>query len=77
MKTTFTAPRPDGHYAPAYARFIAIPGSNFLSNTWRADSEADARACRFAYALWISGPHGGKCFSGNLVDVQKRIFHKK
>ncbi|HEY6128577.1 MAG TPA: hypothetical protein VIW23_10380 [Candidatus Acidoferrum sp.] len=25
---------------PAYARFIAIGGTNFLSNTWRADSEA-------------------------------------
>src|ERR1041384_6179563 len=43
IKTTFTAPRPDGHYAPAYARFIAIPSSNFLANTWRPDSEADAQ----------------------------------
>lgn len=31
----------DANLRPAYARFIAIGGSNFLSNTWRADSEAN------------------------------------
>jgi hypothetical protein len=32
----------DGRNKPAYARYAAFAGSNFLSNTWRADSESDA-----------------------------------
>ncbi len=42
VKQTFEARRRDEDFAPAYARFMAITGSNFLSNTWRADSEADS-----------------------------------
>jgi hypothetical protein len=38
--STFAAYQADGHFGPAYARLIAMPGSNFLSNTWRADSES-------------------------------------
>ena len=39
---TFETSKSAGNFSPAYARFIAIPGSNFLSNTWRPDSEADS-----------------------------------
>ena len=35
LKMTFMAENRDGELMPAYARFIAIPGSNFLSNSWR------------------------------------------
>ena len=41
VKWTFLAPNHDGDLHPAYARYLAIAGSNALSNTWRADSEAD------------------------------------
>jgi hypothetical protein len=37
---TFEAKYDDGQIRPAYARLIAIPGSSYLSNTWRADSVA-------------------------------------
>ena len=77
MKTTFTAPRPDGHYAAAYARFIAIPGSNFLSNTWRADSEADAQHAGLRTLYGFLGHMGGNAFQEFWPDVQKLIFHKK
>jgi hypothetical protein len=77
MKTTFTAPRPDGHYAPAYARFIAIPGNNFLSNTWRADSEADAQHAALRTLYGFLGHMGGNAFQEFWPDVQKRIFHRK
>ena len=40
---TFAARNREGQLRPAYARFIAIPGGNFLSNTWRADSVATNR----------------------------------
>lgn len=39
---TFYSRKRDGGFSPAYARLIAVPSSNFISNTWRADSEADA-----------------------------------
>jgi hypothetical protein len=40
---TFRAYGRDGERHPAYARYVAIAGSNFLSNTWRARSENDAQ----------------------------------
>jgi hypothetical protein len=41
VKMTFCARDRAGNVMPAYARFIAIPGSNFLANTWMPDSEAN------------------------------------
>ena len=43
VKMTFMAQNRDGQVIPAYARFIAIPGSNFLSNAWRAPGDDTAR----------------------------------
>jgi hypothetical protein len=37
---SFTARNRSGKLVPAYARYIAISGSNFLSNTWRPAEEA-------------------------------------
>jgi len=40
VKMTFFARNRAGNMVPAYARFLAIPGGNFLANTWMADSQA-------------------------------------
>ncbi len=40
VKSTFTARNRNGESMPAYARYIAQPGNNFLANTWRVESEA-------------------------------------
>jgi hypothetical protein len=40
FKMTFFAYNRAGNEVPAYARFLAIPGGNFLANTWMPDSEA-------------------------------------
>jgi hypothetical protein len=56
---TVVARRRDGRYSPAYARYMAITGSNFLSNTWRANSEADTSSALTRTALG---------FVGHLVD---------
>jgi hypothetical protein len=40
-RLTVVARHDDGTYGPAYARYIAISGNNFLSNTWRVSSEAN------------------------------------
>ena len=40
VRMTFLARNREGNLKPAYARFIAIPASSFLENTWMPDSEA-------------------------------------
>jgi hypothetical protein len=43
VRSTFMAHDRNGNEMPAYARYIAVPGSNFLSNTWRPDSQTQVR----------------------------------
>ncbi len=49
---TFVARQADGGFAPAYARYIGTVGNNFLSNTWRADSESGAERCLRSDSGW-------------------------
>jgi hypothetical protein len=77
MKMTFAATRADGHSVPAYARFIAIPGNNFLSNTWRADSEADASHAALRTLYGVLGRMGSNAFQEFWPDVKQRVFHRK
>ncbi|HTR68563.1 MAG TPA: hypothetical protein VMH85_22475 [Terriglobales bacterium] len=73
---TFAARRSQGQLAPAYARFIADPGNNFLSNAWRADSEATARDAAMRSMWGILGRMGGNAFKEFWPSVSKRIFHR-
>jgi hypothetical protein len=41
LKMTFLSENRDGSMMPAYARYIAIAGSNVLSDTWRPNSDRD------------------------------------
>jgi hypothetical protein len=74
---TFAARREHGHLAPAYARFISIPASNFLSNTWRADSVATTGDATRRTALGFVGRMGSNAFAEFWPDVKRHIFHKK
>jgi hypothetical protein len=47
---------------PAYARHVAIVGNNFLSNTWRARSEANARHAGFRLGLGFAGRAASNAF---------------
>lgn len=44
IKQAFVTRREDGTFGLAYARFVAVPSGNFLSNTWRAHNENTASA---------------------------------
>ena len=59
---TVMAYRPDGSLTPAYARYAGIAGSNFLSNSWRVDSESTARAAASRIALGFAGRFAGNVF---------------
>jgi hypothetical protein len=72
---TFMAKRPDGHLAPAYARYIAIPGGNFLSNTWRVDSEATNTAAVRRAALGVVGRMTADAFKEFSPDLVRLIRH--
>src|SRR5262249_37176122 len=50
---TFAARQRRGHLAPAYARLLAIPASNLISDTWRPGSESHLSDAftRSGYAL--------------------------
>jgi len=59
---TFRAYRNDGERHPAFARYIAELGNNFLSNTWRVRSEADPQ-----HALIRTGEGFAGRFVSNMV----------
>ena len=77
VKMTFMAPRPDGHVSIAYARFAAIPGSNFLANTWRADSTADGEHAALRTLYGFLGRMGGNAFKEFWPDIRQHVFHRK
>jgi hypothetical protein len=76
MKQTFMARRRDGNFAPAYARFIAEPGNNFLSNMWRPASEANAHDALLRTGEGFAGRMAANAFQDFWPDVERRIFHR-
>jgi len=74
---TVATRRADGNFAPAYARFIAMPGSNFLSNTWRADSTANSRDALGRTLLGFVGKLAGNAFAEFWPDVKKHLHPRK
>jgi len=73
---TFRAYRSDGERHPALARYIAIFGNNFASNSWRTRSEAD-----WQHAMLRSGEGFGARFISDAFneffpEIWQRL-HKK
>jgi hypothetical protein len=75
-KMTFLAENRDGGVRLAYARFIAIPGSNFLSNTWRAPGDDSAGNAAVRVGLGFFGRWGGNTFEEFWPDVKHMVFHR-
>lgn len=74
VKMTFLAENRQGGTMPAYARFVGIAGSNFLSNTWRADSEANTGHAVERIGLGFLGRMGKNAFDEFWPDVKQRVF---
>jgi hypothetical protein len=75
VKGTFIAYNADGHTMPAYARYMAISGSNFLSNTWRERSEADASHASSRIVFGFLGRMAGNAFAEFWPDLTRKAFH--
>lgn len=76
IKMTFLGRNREGGMMPAYGRYAAIAGNNFLSNAWRADSEATASAAELRILLGFLGRMSGNAFQEFWPDVRQR-FRKK
>jgi hypothetical protein len=74
---TFFAHDRHGNRRPAYARYISTPGNNFLSNTWRADSEATNRAAALRTVWGFAGLMGKNAFTEFWPDVRQLVLRKK
>jgi hypothetical protein len=73
---TFLAKNREGHYMPAYARYTAIAGSNFLSNTWRPDSEATTGEAMVRIGFGFGGRLARNMWEEFWPDVKSGIFHR-
>jgi len=76
IKQTFEARRPDGDYAPAYARYAAYTGSNFLSNEWRVRSESNTHDALLRSGEGFLGKMAGNAFAEFWPDVERRLLRR-
>jgi hypothetical protein len=64
---TFLARTRSGGTMPAYARYIAIPGSSFLYNEWMPDSQATVSAASVRAALGFLSRMGENAYKEFIV----------
>ena len=76
VKWTFLARNRNDDTMPAYARYIATAGNNFLSNTWRESSEADTTHALERTALGFAARMSSNAFKEFWPDVRDRLFHR-
>jgi len=74
---TFTARDRHGNLMPAYARYIAIPANNFLSNTWRVSSDSTTSAALTRTAYGVLGKITSDAWSEFWPDVKRKVFKRQ
>jgi hypothetical protein len=77
MLMTVASHRRDGSIGPAYARYLSMPGNNFLSNTWRTDSEANYHDAVLRSVLGFVGLMSKNAFIEFWPDVREHTFARK
>jgi len=75
FKYTFLAVDETGAARPAYARYVAYAGNNFLSNTWREQSEADTSDALERTATAFLGRIASNTWVEFWPDVKRKVFH--
>lgn len=76
LKFTVESYRTDGSVGFGYARLAGNVGNNFLSNTWRAPSEADWQHALLRVAEGIGSKAASNAFAEFWPDV-KSLAHRK
>lgn len=75
-RLTVMARHDDGNYGPAYARYMAISGNNFLSNTWRVSSESNVHDALLRTGEGFAGRMAANAFEEFWPDIKKYAFHR-
>ncbi len=76
VKMAFLAQNKEGDLRPAFARYAAITGSNYLSNTWRVDSDATLSRATIRVGFGFLGRIAGNAWDEFWPDVKERISRK-
>jgi hypothetical protein len=76
-KMTFLATNRNGDTMPAYARYIAIPSTQFISNTWRPDSQATVNSALTRIPFSFLCSFTSRAFSEFWPDLTGRITGNK
>ena|SRR5882724_479777 len=66
-----------GNLMPAYARYIAIPGNNFLSNTWRVSSDSTTSAALTRTGYGVLGKITSNAWTEFWPDVKRIVFRRQ
>jgi hypothetical protein len=77
IKYTFFTKNRDGQTVPAFARYAAISGSNFISNAWRPPSEATANDAAERIGLGFAGRMASNALHEFMPDLMRRFSHKQ
>jgi hypothetical protein len=75
--STFVTHDLNGNPMPAYARYIAVPGGNIISNMWRPDSQATLSNVGVRVGLGFLSRIVGNAFSEFFPDLHEHTFRKK
>jgi len=73
VKMTFLSQNRNGEVTPAYARYIAIVGTNSLSDMWRPDSERTASNTLFRIGEGFGGRLLGNMWEEFWPDVRQHL----
>jgi hypothetical protein len=73
---SFAARNREGKLTPAYARYIAISGNNFLSNTWRVSSSSTTNAALARTGYGVLAEIASNAWSEFWPDVKRTVFKK-
>lgn len=76
IRMTFLARRKNGSVQPAYARMVGTFGNNFLSWTWRVESEKGADQALLRSGLGILGRMGSNSFAEFWPDIRRAVFRR-
>lgn len=76
VKQTFLARHRDGSYDLAFARYTAYAGSNFISNAWRPESQADTQHALSRTGWAFVGRMAGNAWDEFWPDMKQHIFHR-
>jgi len=71
LQMTFLARNRDGDLMPAYARYISVPANSYMTNAWRADSEANGRHAALRIPMAFLSRAIGNTFTEFWPDATK------